>query len=508
MHTDSGIRRPIQSGMKQRGSFGTIFVLFLTLLLTGCIEDKVEPILVGSIQGLVITKALAEPIQDVEITTAPVTSVVYTDANGSFLINNVPEGEYTVIARVEGYTHEAVKVNVIQNKITEVTIKLSTGSLLAPPPELPVPASGSDRQALALTLKWAITNTSDDSLEFAVRIYESNEVTPVISVEGLRDTIYAVGGLKYNTTYYWQVDVKSSTNYITAGELWTFKTIPFPDNHIVFTLRREGTYDLYSSNLAGDSLTRITYSNGYKFRPMFNHNRNLVAFSSNGQIDYHIYLMNSDGSEVRQITNLPIAGFHNQGIGFSWSPDNGKFIYSNYDKLYRIDKDGVNLTHVATAPEGRNFRACDWTVIGNKIVVETVGSAVYDSEIYLMNADGSDSVRLVDNLPGIIESPSFSIDAKEILFTRDVSGFESEEGRQLNAHILILNLDTQTTSDVSISKPAGTNDLQPRFSPDGAKIIFVNAANDGSGSKSIWIMDRNGTNRQKLFDNAEMPYWQ
>src|SRR5690606_34315791 len=108
--------------------------------------------------------------------------------------------------------------------------------------------------------------------------------------------------------------------------------------------------------------------------------------------------------------------------------------------------------------------------------------------------------------PGLIEAPSFSTDGTKILFTKDVSGFEGGNGRQLNAHIFLMSIDGSDTVDLSINKPAGTNDLNPTFSPDGSKIIFTNVKNDGSSPKEIWIMDADGANRQKLI-TGEMPDW-
>lgn len=482
--------------------------LFLAAaLLNSCVEDKVEPIFMGSIRGTVITYAMNEPIEGVEVITAPATTLLYTDAEGKFYFESVAEGEYTILTNAEGYKRETIKVNVIRNETTEITIKLTTANILAPAPGTPLPTDGTTNRPLTDTLRWSVTNTNDDSLEYSLKIFEGNQLTPFLEVNGIRDTMYVVNNLKYNTAYYWQVKVISSTGYLTSGAVWSFKTIPFPNNRILFTTRRNGNYELYSSTITGDSLTRITYSSSYELRSFFSNSRDRIAFTSNDKVDFHIYTMNKDGTGRQQVTTIPLAGNHNQGIGFSWSPDNGKFIYSNYNKLYRIDKDGVNLTLVATAPANRNFRLSDWTAVGNKIVVETIGSTIYDSEIYLMNADGSDTVRLMDNLAGVIESPSFSIDGKEIMYTRDVLGYESADGRQLDAHIFIMNIDTRIVTDVSIEKIDGTNDLQPRFSPDGSKIIFTNASNDGTGLKSIWIMDRNGSNRSKLHEDGEMPHW-
>ena len=39
-----------------------------------------------------------------------------------------------------------------------------------------------------------------------------------------------------------------------------------------------------------------------------------------------------------------------------------------------------------------------------------------------MDANGSNMTLLMDNLPGVMESPSFSPDGNRIVFTRDVSG--------------------------------------------------------------------------------------
>ena len=240
----------------------------------------------------------------------------------------------------------------------------------------------------------------------------------------------------------------------------------------------------------------------------FSNDRQEIAYSANTVLDYNINIMDFNGSNRRQITSIPIAGYHNNGEGFSWWPDNGGFIYPNYEKLYSIDRQGANLTQIATAPADRHWRSCDYDGSTNKIVAQTIGSLIYDGEIFIMDADGSDTVRLVDNLPGVIENPTFSIDGKQVMYTQDAAGFNSQDGRQLDARIYILDLDAMTTIEVSGDKPNGTNDLHPRFSPDGSKIIFVDTSNVLGSQKNIYVMDVNGSNRTLLFENAEMPNWQ
>ena len=124
-----------------------------------------------------------------------------------------------------------------------------------------------------------------------------------------------------------------------------------------------------------------------------------------------------------------------------------------------------------------------------------------------MNSDGTNPIVLVNNLAGIIEAPSFSIDVSSVLFTRDVSGFSSGSNRQLDSHIFIIDIASGISTDVSSEKPNGTNDSNPRFSPNGAHIIFESSSNVTGSEKSIWVMDLDGDNRQILFSNAEMPDW-
>ena len=59
-------------------------------------------------------------------------------------------------------------------------------------------------------------------------------------------------------------------------------------------------------------------------------------------------------------------------------------------------------------------------------------------------------------------------------------------------------------------KQAGTNDLDPRLSPNGAKIIFTNVSNTGTGECAIITVDfdgQAGQNRTVLIKGGEMPYW-
>ncbi len=483
------------------------FFLFIT-----CSDDPVAPVTTGTVAGQVLDSQSGTPIANASITTTPATNAITSDSSGSFTIPNVEESKFTVSASKAGYRKGIVNVNVQAGDTAQAIIQLNREEDTNTPPTTPhnpTPADGTVDQAVSLTLKWSSEETDPgDTLTYDVYLYPGNNSPQQIVSGGTEDSVVATD-LKYGTTYYWQVVAKDNNDGVTHGKVWSFKTVSFPDNPMVYARSVDGNYDIYSANVdtLDSRVVRLTEESSRDWYPRLNPARDKIAFVSDRTVEPHIYTMNTDGSNIVKVTQIPVTGYYNYGIGFCWSPNGTRFLYSNYEKLYRIDANGTGLTQIATAPENRHFREVDWSPLGDKIVALTIGSWFYDSEIYVMDANGSNMALLIDNWDGAIESPSFSPDGKQIVFSHDVSGHEVSSGRQLDAHVIIADVDTGDTTDVSQNKPAGTNDTNPRFSPDGSKIIFCNAPNNDPQAKSIWIMDVNGENRKKIVSHGTMPDW-
>lgn len=482
------------------------------LVLTACEKEKIEITETGTITGVVLDSETDQPIKGVTITTNPASSSIITDDNGAFTIEEVETGDVTITAKKSLYTSNSVTVLVKANESTNavITLQKSAGYYKDVILDNPNPAHEASGLEVNFNISWSVETDQDfDSLRFDVIMYESNSAAQQQIASGISDTSAAVDNLHFNTTYYWQVIALNDDEEVSRSETWSFTTKELPDYPYLYAKKVENSYEIFYSDTSVSSQIQLTYStSSFDWFPRVNPDRTKIAFTSNRDTDPHIYMMDRDGQNLQKVTSVrPNIGYFNMGEGFCWSPNGQYILYSNYHRLYRIERSGYGLTEVATAPADRNFKAVDWNGVTEKIVAQTVGENIYESEIYLMNTDGSEMELLIDDLPGRIENPSFSINGEKILYTWDVDGLNATTGRQLNAHIFLYDIAADTSMDLSGQKPNGTNDLMPRFSPNGAHIIFVNTSNTGTEPKEIWKMDINGESRELLIEDGQMPDW-
>jgi len=500
----------MQHNKRMRFAFYLVCTTLFSLSFYGCSEDKLDVYASGVLDGTILDFTSELNLKGAILTTNPPTVSVASDSIGYFIFSPIEVGEYNLIARKNGYISESVTVSVEENKSSTVVILLERSSAYNDPPEFSgdfSPLNGEQNQAVNLFLTWQASDPNyEDSLIYDVELYESNYEDSWL-FENISDTLLEMEGLRFNTVYFWQVT--ASDPYISVqSELLSFRTIPLPDNEFMFTRQTiDGDYEIFSSNESGTSLVQLTRNTSDEWQPRLSPLRNKVAYVSHENLEPHIFTMDRDGHNQMKISRRPITGYNNPGRGLAWSPAGDRIIYANYDRLSFIQYDGTLEGVITIAPANRHYKDLDYSPDGTMIVAQTMGVNANDNEIYLMNADGTNPILLVSNLEGIIEAPSFSPDSKKVIYTRDVSGHSSGTTRQLDAHIFMIDIDTRAVVDLSANKPSGTNDTNPRISPNGASIIFENASNVSGSEKSIWTMNITGDNRLELFSNAEMPDW-
>jgi len=161
-------------------------------------------------------------------------------------------------------------------------------------------------------------------------------------------------------------------------------------------------------------------------------------------------------------------------------------------EIYRMDADGSNLTRLTTNTTHEYNAAI--SPDGTRIAFESNRTGVY--QIYVMDADGANEQRVTYS--GVWEQfPHWSPDGTKLVFARVVQ-YPSV------SRVCVVNVDGTDGHQLS----GGTdNDWAPDWSPDGTKIAFFCYV---SGRAGIWVMNPDGSGRQQIAGSNRdqtAPHW-
>lgn len=496
-----------------------VSILFITLFFSSCGEEETIGLVeFGDLTGIVVEKDGFIPLENVKIILSPTNNTVFTDAKGNFIFEGVEAQEYSVQAIKDGYLdkYEGATVSAEVNVNIVFEMDIST-ALNKPPtkPELITPEDGSLDLLTQVVLSWESTDVDEDELTFTLEIRNdfNNEVTIITD---LKDKSYTLSDLKYGAKYFWSIAVTDGINAEVISGVRSFKVKDDPANRYFYVKKVEGNNVIYSASFNDQTneildVVQLTDSSLNSWRPRKNNIINLVAFLRIYDNKAHIYTMSTNGDNVMKITSaIPLSGFSLNEMDFSWSPDGSKLLYSSFNKLYEINRDGSGLKQIYETIDGSLITECDWSGDGSKIAIKTNNEDGYNGSILIIDFNKKILNTVVSRVKGALGGLNFSASGSKLLFTRDISNFQATNYRQLNTRMFIYDLVDMTFLDVSDDqKEDGTNDLDPRFSPNEADIIFVNTSNDGISQKNITTTNLLGNIQRKiLFTDASMPDWE
>ena len=273
---------------------------------------------------------------------------------------------------------------------------------------------------------------------------------------------------------------------------------------IIFTRLGNGLVDIYAMDVNGHNLEQLTTSYAFDDWGAWSSDTFKILFQSDRIPDttftprFQIYVMNSDGSSVGQLTFPKSArdtitghiidttsNFHP-----AWSPDGTKIAFASTrdtnPQIYVMDPNGFNvvrLTHDA-AEDAQPA----WSPDGTKIAFATNRDG--NNEIYVMNANGSGQINLTNNTASDL-TPAWSPDGTKIAF---------QSNRQTDYAVWVMNADGSNPVRLTDpSTPAGA----PSWSPDGTRIAYEQ---DGD----IWVMNADGSRKIRItsgFWSDRLPRW-
>lgn len=239
-------------------------------------------------------------------------------------------------------------------------------------------------------------------------------------------------------------------------------------------------------------LTSGDFNNAY---PYFSPDEKRIAFQSDRDGNWEIYLMSADGSQEVRLTDhpaqdeMPVFGAADNIIAFTSTRDDSlhKGRLDKARNIYLMDLQAGTVARMAEDD------ADDWypalsergqmlAFVSERDDMRLVPFHEKLSEIYVLQFSHSLLSRLTQN-EADDTSPSFSSDGKWILFTSNRTGT-----------FQIYRMDAKGRLLEQLTNLAG-NAGAPHFSHDGKKITFFA---DIAGNWEIYMMDSDGKNLMQL----------
>ena len=140
---------------------------------------------------------------------------------------------------------------------------------------------------------------------------------------------------------------------------------------------------------------------------------------------------------------------------------------------------------------------------GSKIVYSSPRALGSNWEIFVANADGSEEMRLTHSA-GTDIRPTWGPKGEKVVFTSDRDFEMARRNSESLEEIYIMNADG--TNQVRLTDNE-FEDADPHISPDGKKIVFTS---DRDGNDEIYVMDIDGSNVVRLTNSdfvEEFPRW-
>jgi TolB protein len=246
---------------------------------------------------------------------------------------------------------------------------------------------------------------------------------------------------------------------------------------------------------------------GYDADPAVDATGKWLTFASTRDSEHsNIYMQRVDGTAVMQLTSEAA-----DDASPSFSPDGKQIAFASTRagnwQIFTMDISGKNVTQVTTGAMQAIHPS--WSPDGTRIAYCCLGSRSRQWELWTINVQSNEK-RMIGY--GLFPSWSPGRDVDRIAFQKP----RQRGSRWFSLWTLeVINGEATHPTEVATSTNAAI--LSPSWSPDGTRLAFATVMQPAQsigphakGRTDIWIVNADGTDRQRLTDGTGanlMPFW-
>lgn len=237
--------------------------------------------------------------------------------------------------------------------------------------------------------------------------------------------------------------------------------------------------EIYAMDMDGKNRRKVTQNGSINLLPSWSRSGREILFTSYIRHNPNLYSVASAGGGTPKL----LSGERGLNTGGAMSPDGAKIALTlsrdGNSEIYVMNADGTGLKRLTN--EWAIDSSPTWSPDSKQIAF--VSARWGDPHIFLMNADGSGVKRLTER-GTYNQTPDWSPRGDLIAFT----------ARDERNVFDVFTVNPQTKEIRRLTQDQGNNE-EPSFSPDGSMIAFTSTR---EGTSQLWVMSADGQRQRRI----------